>query len=186
MVKKLCFVYTETNGLHTTNENVTKKNIYCFARLVTLNYEIGIFQNNKFIVEKTVRKIIKPRCMVIHEETIKYHGITQEFATTNGTDPEEVLIAFKNDIKTVHYIISHNVDFHFKTIIAESVRYNILLDLNKYIVIDTINFFHSFGYIKLKDLALQLHIKNIEESNNLELIKNVFFKLYIKYTKSIT
>jgi hypothetical protein len=66
------------------------------------------------------------------------------------------------------------------------VRYNILLDLNKYIVIDTINFFHSFGYIKLKELALQLHIKNIEESNNLELIKNVFFKLYIKYTKTIT
>ena len=34
---------------------------------------------------------------------------------------------------------------------------------------------------------MKLHIKDIKESNdsNVELIKNVFFKLYVKYEKSL-
>jgi hypothetical protein len=45
----LCFLYTETNNLHEINENVTKKNLFGFARLVCLNYEIGYIENTKFV-----------------------------------------------------------------------------------------------------------------------------------------
>lgn len=187
MFKRLCFVYTETNGLHQSTEDVNKKKLYYYARLVALNYEIGYFKDNEFILEKKVRKIVKPRCMVIPEETIKYHGITQDFAIANGEDPELVINAFKIDIKNIDIIISHNVDFHFKTLLAESLKYNICIDFNNYIVIDTINFSHQYGFLKLKELAKKLHVKNIKETNefNVELIKNVFFKLYIKYEKSL-
>jgi DNA polymerase III epsilon subunit-like protein len=187
MSKKLCFVYTETNGLHQSTEDVSKKKIYYYARLVTLNYEIGNFKDNEFILEKKVRKIVKPRCMVISEDTIKYHGITQDYAAANGEDPEIVINAFKLDIKNIDIIVSHNVDFHFKTLLAEALKYNISIDFNNYIVIDTIDFYHQYGFLKLKDLAKKLHVKNIKEPNeyNVELIKNVFFKLYIKYKKSI-
>jgi hypothetical protein len=41
--KKICFMYTDTNGLHELNEDVSKKNLFGFARLVSLNYEIEYF-----------------------------------------------------------------------------------------------------------------------------------------------
>ena len=41
MPKNICFVYVETNGLHKTDENISKKNMFKFARPVCLNYIIG-------------------------------------------------------------------------------------------------------------------------------------------------
>ena len=138
-------------------------------------------------MEKKIRQIVKPRCMVIPEETVEYHGITQEYANANGVDPEQVIATFKTDIKNVDIMISHNVDFHFKTILAEALKYNIGIDFGNYVIIDTIGFYHSYGFLKLKELAMKLHLKDIKESNdsNVELIKNVFFKLYGKYEKSL-
>ncbi len=187
MYKRICFLYTETTGLHQSNYPVSKKKLYTFARMVSLNYEIGYLKDNEFIQEKKVRKIIKPRCMYIPEETIEYHGITQEIANKKGIDPEVVINELKDDLKTVDIVISHSIDFHLKTILAEAVRYNISLDFNNYVIVDTINFYHSYGFLKLKELAAKLSIKNIPESNenNVELIKNVFLKLYVKFTKSV-
>lgn len=187
MYKRICFLYTETTGLHQSNYPVSKKKLYTFARMVSLNYEIGYLKDNEFIQEKKVRKIIKPRCMYIPEETIEYHGITQEIANKKGIDPEVVINELKDDLKTVDIVISHSIDFHLKTILAEAVRYNISLDFNNYVIVDTINFYHSYGFLKLKELGAKLSIKNIPESNenNVELIKNVFLKLYVKFTKSV-
>jgi DNA polymerase III epsilon subunit-like protein len=187
MDKRICFLYTETNGLHKTNDEITKKNLFSFARLVVLNYEIGVVTNDEYIQEKKVKFIIKPRCMIIPDETVEYHGITQDKANAKGKDPEEVLNIFKTDLKNVDILVSHSVDFHLKTVLAESLKYNISIDFNKIIIIDTISFYHSFGFIKLKDLALKLKIKDIPENNknNVELIKNIFFKLYSKFKKSL-
>ena len=187
MYKRICFVYTETTGLHHTTKPVSKKELFAFARMVSLNYIVGYMKDKEFIEENRVRAIIKPRCMVIPEETVKYHGITQYHATKHGTDPEQVIKQFIKDIKQTDIIVSHNVDFHLKTILAEAVRYNINIDLTNYIVIDTINFFHQNGFIKLRDLAEKLNIKNISDKNedNVEIIGNVFFKLYGKYKKSL-
>ena len=41
MPRLVCFIYTQTNGLHNSNEFVTKKNMFEFARPVSLNYVIG-------------------------------------------------------------------------------------------------------------------------------------------------
>ena len=187
MHKRICFIYTETTGLHQTNYPVSKKKLYTFARLVTLNYIIGYLKDNEFVQEKKVRKIAKPRCMFIPEETIEYHGITQEIANSQGVDPELIINELKEDLKTINVIISHNVDFHIKTVQAEAIRYNISLDFSNYIIVDTINFYHSYGFIKLKELASKLSIKNILETNenNVDLIKNVFLKLYTKFQKLV-
>jgi hypothetical protein len=187
MNKKICFIYTETNGLHQTTDDITKKNLFCFARLVVLNYEIGTIINDEYTIDKKLRYIIKPRSMIIPEETIQYHGITQEKASTKGTDPEEVMNIFKSDLKGIDIIVTHNADFHLKTILAESLKYNISIDFNKIIIVDTISFYHSFGFIKLKELAEKLKIKEISDNNknNVELIRNIFFKLYSKFQKSL-
>ncbi len=188
MYKRICFLYTETTGLHQSNYPVSKKKLYTYARMVSLNYIIGYLKDNEFVQEKKVRKIVKPRCMYIPEETIEYHGITQEIAKSQGIDPEVIINELKEDFKTVDVVVSHNVDFHVKTIQAEAVRYNISLDFSNFIIVDTINFYHSYGFTKLKELATKLSIKNIPESNdnNVELIKNVFLKLYVKFQKSVS
>ena len=116
MNKRICFLYTETNGLHQTNNDITKKNLFCFARLVVLNYEIGTIVNDEYIQEKKIKYIIKPRCMIIPDETVEFHGITQEKANKKGIDPEEALCLFKTDLKGVDILVSHNVEFHLKTI----------------------------------------------------------------------
>lgn len=187
MHKKLCFVYTETTGLHKTNHNVIKKELFKYARMVTINYIIGYFKDIKeFICEKKVRTIVQPRCMVIPKDTEKFHNITQEMAMKEGTDPDIIIKTFKKDIEKIDIIVSHNVDFHLKTILSEAVRYNINLDMSKYIIIDTINFtpntMQAQEYIKLKDLAARLKIK--EDYSNVELIQEVFIKLYKKFEKS--
>jgi len=187
MYKRICFLYTETTGLHQVNENVSKKKLFGYARMVTLNYEIGYVKDKEFIQEKIMRQLVKPRCMIIPQETVEFHGITQDIANKEGTDPELVINQFKNELKTVDIIVGHNVDFHLRTILAEAVRYNINLDFGKFVIIDTINFFHGFGFIKLKELASKVGIKKIPETNetNVELIRDVFFKLHAKFKKTI-
>jgi len=133
--KKICFIYTDTNGLHTTNEDVIKKNLYSFARLVVLNYDIGYKEGNKYISTKKIRTIIKPRCMYISEESINIHGITMEIANNEGTEIEQVLESFITDISDVSVIVSHNINFHLKTIMAELVRYNKPFNFSNYSII---------------------------------------------------
>jgi len=189
MHKRLCFIYTETTGLHKNTSYVIKKELYKYARMVTLNYEIGYFNPNsdpkkrEFITENKVRTIIRPRCMVIPKETEQYHNISQELAMKEGTDPDIVISKLKKDLEKIDIIVSHNVDFHLKTILSEAVRYNINLDLSKFMIIDTISFHHNENYIKLKDLATMLKVQF--SLSSVELIKNVFIKLYRKYEKSI-
>ena len=183
--KIVCFLYTDTNGLHELNENVTKKKLYGFARLVSLNYEIGYVKNNKFISEINNKIIIKPRCMYISEESIKIHKITNELANETGKDIEEALNNFLENIKNVDILISHNIIFHLKTIQAELIIYNILFDFKKYIIIDTISFYHNISYPKLKDLHEKLLNKTPKNKSNLELIKKCFFVLYSQYEATL-
>jgi hypothetical protein len=58
MDKRICFLYTETNGLHKTSDDITKKNLFNFARLVVLNYEIGTVNNGEYTVEQNIKQII--------------------------------------------------------------------------------------------------------------------------------
>jgi DNA polymerase III epsilon subunit-like protein len=185
MTKTICFLYTSTNGLHLTNNIINKKNLYLFARPVMIQYIIGTVKDNLFTEIKNIKMICKPRCMHISDESISYHGITNEYALTNGIDPEECINTFLNDIKKIDIIISHNLNFHLKTIIAEALKYNINIDFTKYILIDTINFHHNYNFINLENLAINLRIKEIDNKSKLELTRDVFFKLYSKYIKSI-
>jgi DNA polymerase III epsilon subunit-like protein len=185
--KNICFIYTETNGLHTTNEDVIKKNLYSFARLVVLNYDIGYKEGNKYISTKKIRTIIKPRCMYISEESINIHGITMEIANNEGTEIEQVLETFIKDISDVSVIVSHNINFHLKTIIAELVRYNKPFNFSNYIIIDTISFFHELIFPKLNNLYTSIvdAKKSKKPISNLDKIRLCFLKLYENYEKSL-
>ena len=126
-----------------------------------------------------VETIIKPRACYISKEITKINGITNEIANANGIDPEIVLNEFKKDIKNVDIIINHNIDFHLKTIIAESVRFNISIDFNKYIIIDIMLFNKTNTFYKLSDL-IKKYLKKSKD-NTLTQIKKIFFQQYQEY-----
>ncbi len=185
--RKICFIYTETNGLHSTNEDVIKKNLYSFARLVVLNYDIGYKEGNKYVSSKKVRSIIKPRCMYISEESIKIHGITMEQANEEGCEIEQVLETFIKDLSDISVIVSHNIEFHLKTIMAELIRYNKPFNFSNFIIIDTISFFHNLSFPKLDNLYTTIvdTKKSKKQVNNLEKIRLCFLRLYENYELSL-
>lgn len=188
MTKKILVLHTETTGLHENeSESVSKKNLYTFARLVKLSYHINTYDGNFENVVPTISRIIKPHTININNST-KYHNITQDDAIANGIDIYTVLNEFISHLKICHVIVSHNINFHLKTILAEAVRFNIVIDVSKYTIIDTNTFFHNYdintkefsqGNITLDGLAKKLKIKIT--TDKLELINLVFTKLYKQY-----
>ena len=188
MTRLVCFLYTQTNGLHESNEFVSKKNMFEFARPVSLHYIIGYRKGKEFTETKKEKFIFKPDCLSISEESKKIHGITLSKAEKKGTDPGEIMNTLKKDLKNVSVIVSHNLAFHIKALQVECFRNCVYLDFSNHILIDTINFHHDLEYPKLKDLAKHLLKKDYSDkksSYNLTLIKKCFLKLYSQYEKSI-
>lgn len=188
MTKLICFLYTETNGLHNTNDDVSKKNIFEFGRLVTLNYIIGKREGDTFIEIKKVREILKPKCINFNEEAVKIHGITQKKADKKGVDNCVVMNNLLRDLEKVSVIVSHNLPFHIKTLQVECFRTCTYINFDKYILIDTVNFFHKYEFLKLKDLSKKVLGKSYTDKKqkfNTTIIKEIFLELYSQYENSI-
>jgi hypothetical protein len=174
--KNICFIYTEANGMHNTDDDVSKKLLFNFARLVKINYEIGYLENNNFISTKVVNNFIKPRCMFIDNNDI------MNLCENEGKEIENVLVNFKNDLLNVQVIVNHNINFHLKTIMAEFVRYNIPFAFSKFTIIDNASFYHSLDNPTIETLYNSLYKK---KKDQLEMIKLSFLKLYDDYILKI-
>lgn len=198
------FIYCETNGLHDTVPkklddgkviNVvppvknTFKNMFIFARLIVLNYSIGYYENQKYVETKKERLIIKPKSINFNEEAMKYHGITMKKAMKKGIDSLEAMEKFTNDFKYVNFIVSHNVDFHIKTLQTELMRSCLYFDFSKKKIIDIISFNHDLKYPSLKKLSVEILGNDYENKSakyNLTIVRKIFIKLYQKHEKNIT
>ena len=188
MTKKVCFIHTETTGLHEiTNYKVYKKNLFGFARMVSFSWIIAIRKNkDNFEIIKKEKYIIKPRCMNIPDDCVKYHGISQQIALTKGTDIEIVLDKFIKDLSDVQIVSSHGLDFHLRTVQAELVRYNKPVDFNKYLLIDTNSFPHGITPSTLVNISkVYLKKKLDDKAVYTEIICELFFKLYNDYESKI-
>tara|TARA_E500000178_G_scaffold355502_1_gene428355 strand:+ start:1351 stop:1929 length:579 start_codon:yes stop_codon:yes gene_type:complete len=188
MPKLICFIYTQTNGLHQSNNFITKKNLFEFARPVSLTYIIGYREGKEFVETKKEKFIFKPDCLSISKESFNIHNISLDKAEKKGTNPEVIMNTLKKDLKNVSVIVSHNLTFHIKALQVECFRNCVNIDFGNHILIDTISFNHNYEYPKLKDLAKNILKKDYsdkKQSYNLTLIKKCFLKLYDQYEKSI-
>ena len=98
MPRLVCFIYTQTNGLHNSNDFVTKKNMFEFARPVSLHYIIGYRQGSEFNETKKEKFIFKPDCLSISKESYKIHKISLDKANKKGTPPGEIMNQLKGYI----------------------------------------------------------------------------------------
>jgi len=182
--KLICFIHTDTNGLHKTNENVSTKNLYKFARLISVYYKIYSYENqqgcNTMIEVINKHLILKPKTINFDKIAIKYHNITMDIARDKGIDNNSLINEFKNDIKNVDIIVSHSLPFHLKTIQVECFRTATEINFSKYILIDLISFNHDLDFPKLVDL---IKIYKINEVNKLDIYRELFLILYKNYKK---
>ena len=182
--KTICFIYTEINddiNNYDYTEDTSKKTLFNFGRLLYINYEIGYRENDKFVSIKKEKKIVKPRCMVINNKSFNYeNNINKE-----GIEIEDLLTILIKDLINVSIIVTYDVNFNFKTILGEYIRYNKYFSFNKYINIDIKSFYHKLDNPSLEYLYLYNYPKRKKSISQLEMIKESFFKLYNDYEKSI-
>ena len=63
-----------------------------------------------------------PEDVVIPEDSIKIHGITNQMMLKSGKDIKNVLNKFQEDINTSQIIVAHNISFDKSVIGVESIR----------------------------------------------------------------
>lgn len=162
----ICFLNNKTNT-NIFNYNISeiydlsKKNLYKIPKIIIFEYEIGEYINSKYKIIKTVNKIIKPFCINISEELINKYNINNK----EHTDIKDILTEFFNDIKDVNLIITYNCQESINFIIAECLRYNIYVNINKYKYLDLIDYY-------------KLYNKTISKQDNITDMITDFFSIY--------
>jgi len=69
--------------------------------------------------------IVKPDGFVIPDESVEFHGITQEIAESMGSPMKEILEEFRKDVESVDYLVAHNAEFDARMVASECYRYGI-------------------------------------------------------------
>ena len=179
---KICFLYTDTNGLHKTNDYVSTKNLYKFARLIAIHYMIGDY-NGTFKSSMNKNLILKPKTIYFDKVAQSFHKITMEDAESKGIENNKAITELKNDLADVKIIIGHSLPFHIKAIQSECFRTAIDINFGKYILIDTISFGHSYEHPKFTDMLVKYNIN--KKLTQLEQYRDLFFILYSNYIKNI-
>jgi DNA polymerase III epsilon subunit-like protein len=111
---------TETTGLPKIRE----------LTIYSLNFWPYIVQFSYIIYDDITNRILKikdyiikvPVDVIISDESIKIHGITNEISQNKGVDIKYIFDEFMLDFENVDMIIAHNLDFDLKMIKAEIMR----------------------------------------------------------------
>lgn len=181
---KICFIYTDTNGLHKTNDYVSIKNLYKFARLIAIHYMVGEYENGKFIELFRKDVILKPKTVNFDINAMKIHKITPDYANAKGVDNNIVMTTFAKDIENIDIIVSFNLSFHLKSILVECFRTAIPIEFNKKTLICMASFGHHYEYPKYADITKVFKIKTTQPQ--LDQYKDLYFILYDEYKKKLS
>jgi hypothetical protein len=179
---KICFIYTDTNGLHKTNDNVSTKNLYKFARLIAIHYMIGDYEGS---LKNTItnQTILKPKTIYFDKVAQSFHNISMDNANAKGIDNNKAISELKSILSDVKIIIGYSLPFHIKALQSECFRTAIDINFGKYILIDMMSFGHSYEHPKFADMLVKYNIN--KKIPQLEQYRDLFFILYSNYTKTI-
>jgi hypothetical protein len=188
-MKRIAFIYCDTNGLHKSRESiVTALNINAWARLVVLYYIIGHKEGDTIVIDKKKKIIIKPDKFEIPQVTTNIHGITTEYALEHGKNINTTLQKLNDELQNIDIIVTHNMEFHLKTIQAECFRSReTLIQFNKYTLIDLMSFYHDMENPSMKKLVetiLKVPFELKTRFTNVIWLKKLFNNMYLKFEES--
>ena len=124
---------TETTGLP-LDKNAPLTNFNNWPRMVQLAWQIHD-ANGKFV--KAENHIIKPEGYIIPINASMVHGISTEHALNVGEDLNHVLDIFTETLKTVKYVVGHNVEFDLNVVGCEYLRTKGVNPLEQKLMVDT-------------------------------------------------
>ncbi len=181
---KVCFIYTDTNGLHKSNDYVSTKNLYKIARLIAIHYMVCDYNNEQ--LKELFRKdiILKPKTINFDPSAMKIHKITFDEAVIKGVDNMVAINTLKTDIDDVEIIVSFNLPFHLKAILGECFRTAIPIEFNKKTLICMASFGHQFEYPKYADILKTFKINS--KQPQLDQYKDLYMVLYGEYKKGLS
>ena len=180
-MKSMMFIKIESNGLPKNNNNkITVDNLDKYPNLISLYYKIGKINNdtNKVDISLQSYNIIKPT-FELNKYAQKVHELTEE-ELSNGNDIKDVLNNMKKDMddNNVKIIIGHNVLFDLNLTKAEILRNELSIDLDKYDLVDTITYKHSYEFPKLEVLYEKLYGKKFKKSHKRKSLINIIIKCF--------
>ncbi len=112
-------VDTETTGL--PRATLSEETIHLWPYIVQFSYLVYDVKKNKVIkIKDSIIKI--PENIIICDEVIKIHGITNEKSQTNGINIMNIILDFYEDVKKSDLIVGHNLAFDINIIKAEIIR----------------------------------------------------------------
>ena len=121
---RVLFFDTETTGLPRKRGVSALEDASIWPDLVSISWQI--FENKELV--RKCSYIIKPVGFKIPSESVKFHGITTEFAEDNGKPLYDVLTQFAEDVKTCNFIVAHNLEFD-KNVVFHSFKWRLFKDV---------------------------------------------------------
>ena len=136
---KIIIFDTETTGLpkkvikpakqEVIDEEVVQKAPYVVVSETEMIWP-HIVQFSYIVYDTTINQILKisdniiklPTGVVIPQECVNIHGITNEMSAKRGVDIDLVLRKFMADVRLVDKVVAHNMNFDYNMIKAEIYR----------------------------------------------------------------
>jgi DNA polymerase III epsilon subunit-like protein len=122
---RLLIFDTETTGLLPKKKPLSYDNYTEFPYIVQLSY-VYYDTDEQSIVSMKDSIIKVPSSVTIPEESIKFHGITNEISYSKGEHIELVLDDFMTLFQQSDRVIAHNMEFDKNMIMVELMRQKVL------------------------------------------------------------
>jgi DNA polymerase III epsilon subunit-like protein len=163
---------TETTGLPKTKK-ISPESLHLFPHIVQFSYVIYDTEINDIV--ETSDSIVKiNEDIIIPEEVIKFHGITNEMSKNDGINIEIVLNNFFDRLKNIDLLVGHNISFDINMVTVE---------LNRLIVENGTSIIHRWNLDFLTNFEnIYCTLKETIELCNLKSL-NKFGKTYLKFPK---
>lgn len=110
---------TETTGLP-QSKYVKMSLVDLWPHVVQFSYIIYDSETNQ--LEKNDQIIKIPENIIMSDENISLHGITNEMSSSSGININNVIEEFLNSIERVDLIIGHNLEFDLNMLKIEIMR----------------------------------------------------------------
>lgn len=113
---------TETTGLPKRYAKYT--DTHEWPHIIQISYLYYDTDTHDFRVLDHIIKL--GRHVVVSEESVNIHKITKDISMEKGEDIKDVLNEFIHLVKTVDYVIGHNLQFDKNMVIVECIRNHLM------------------------------------------------------------